>query len=842
MTRAPAAADGSREAAADRLARWTAGYRPQPGVHDAFMDGEGRVRGAWPNLLGRLGAMGEPEIAARFASAERHIRDAGISYRIYGDQRDHAWPLGSMPLVIEDAEWRALSAGIVERAGLMEWILSDVYGAGRLVADGLLPAAAVAGSPEFLRPLHGVSPPGGRWLKLYAADIARGADGRWRVLADRTQAPSGPGYALENRLVLTRAFPDLYADLHVERLARFFQAFREGLIVGAQRSDPRICLLTSGPSSSTYVEQAALARYLGLLLVEGDDLVAQDGVLHVRTVSGLKRADVLWRRIDSDYVDPLELNPGSRLGVPGLIEALRAGNLVVGNMPGSGILESGALGPYLPAIARHVLGRDLDLSGPRSWWCGDPDALAHVRDALGSLTLRPMATPGRGMTRDAILGPHALGAERERLVEALRDRPFDYVAEESAPLSTTPGWERGPDGLRLVPRPFVLRVFAAATADGWRVMPGGFCRISERPDVAPIEMRAGIKSADVWILSDRPVEPVSLIQQGAPRVRRIAGHLPSRAADNLFWFGRYLERAEAVIRLVVAHLGSVGDAVIADMAGDAKAPTALRIRALLDEWGAISAPDLPTAELAREALCGRETRGSALSHGLSAQANAASLRERLSGEAWRVLADLRDALDVDEDQMQAEAQLLGLAQRALGHIAALSGLAQENMNRTAGWHFVDLGRRIERAINTCALALRFAGDEAGAEDLGVMLSLCDSHITFGARYMHGVALDPVRDMVLLDAFNPRSVAFQIEAIVSHLDDLPALRADGLPETHRRLALQLRAEFSTGEAVDFDGASLARLEASFEALADAVAGRYFPNGPHALRPEKLVGLA
>lgn len=829
-------------ASAERIARWTAGYRPQSGVPDEFMDGAGRVKGAWPRVLDRLGAMGQSEIAARFASAERHIRDAGISYRIYGDQRDHAWPLGSMPLVIEEAEWRELSAGIVERAGLMEWILSDIYGAGSLVAEGLLPAAAVAGSPEFLRPLHGVSPPGGRWLKLYAADIGRGPDGRWRVLADRTQSPSGPGYALENRLVLTRAFPDLYTDLHVERLASFFQAFREGLVVGAQRSDPRICLLTSGPMSSTYVEQAALARYLGLLLVEGDDLVTQDGILHVRTVSGLKRADVLWRRIDSDYMDPIELNPASRLGVPGLVEALRAGSLVVGNMPGSGVLESGALRAYLPGIARHVLGHDLALSSPRSWWCGDPDALAEIHDRLDALALRPVATPGKGMGRDAILGPHALGAERERLAVAFCDRPFDYVAEESAPLSTTPGWEKGPNGRRLVPRPFVLRVFAAATPDGWRVMPGGFCRISERTNVAPIEMRAGIRSADVWILSERPVEPVSLIQQGAPRVRRIAGHLPSRAADSLFWFGRYVERTEIVIRLVIAHLGSVGDAVVADLAGDAKAPTALRIRALLDEWGAISAPDLPTADLAREALGGRDVHGSALSHGLSARANAASIRERLSGEAWRVLADLRDALDVGDSEARAEAQLLGIAERALSHVAALAGLAGENMNRTAGWHFVDLGRRIERAINTCGLALRFAGDEAGAEDLAVMLSLCDSHITYGARYMHGVALDPVRDMVLLDAYNPRSVAFQIEAIVRHLDELPALRADGLPEPHRRLALQLRAEFSTGEASDFESASLARLEASFESLADAIAGRYFPNGPHALRPEKLVGLA
>ena len=298
------AAAGEVQGRAERLARWTSAYRPQAGVPDEFMDADGRPKGAWPRFLDRLGALDELEIGARFVSAVRRIRDTGISYRIYGDKREHAWPLGSLPLVIEQDDWEALSAGIVERAGVMESILADIYGDGRLVAQGLLPAAAVAGSPEFMRPLVGVTPPGGRFLKLYAADVTRGPDGRWRVLADRTQSPSGPGYALENRLVLTRAFPDLHADLQVERLAAFFQAFRDGLAVGAERSDPRICLLTSGVFSSTYVEQAALARYLGLLLVEGDDLVMQDGALHIRTVSGLKRADVLWRRIDSDYIDP----------------------------------------------------------------------------------------------------------------------------------------------------------------------------------------------------------------------------------------------------------------------------------------------------------------------------------------------------------------------------------------------------------------------------------------------------------------------------------------------------------------------------------------------------------
>ncbi|WP_246693268.1 circularly permuted type 2 ATP-grasp protein [Methylobacterium sp. WL2] len=836
------AGENVRESPRERVARWTAGYRPVSGRPDEFLGGDGAPRGAWPRLLDHLGALTEPEILARFVSAERHIRDAGISFRISGDQREHPWPLDCLPLVVEAAEWRDLSAGIVQRAELMEAILADCYGEGRLVADGLLPAAIVAGTPEFLHPLHGVAPPGGHYLKLYAADIGRGPDGRWQVLADRTQAPSGLGWALENRMVLARTFPDFFQDLHVERLPAFFQAFREGLALGAERSDPRICLLTSGPYSSTYVEQAALARYLGLMLVEGDDLVMRDGALHVRTVSGLKRADALWRRIDADYLDPLELNPASRLGVPGVIEALRNGSLVMANMPGSGLVESAALAPYLDGIARRLLGAPLRLGHPRAWWCGDLEGLAHAQANLDSLTLRPAATPQRGAGRDAILAPQALAAERARVVAALRDRPFDYVAQEAAPLSTMPGWERGDNGLYLVPRPFVVRVFAARTPAGWQVMPGGFCRVSEREDVDPIEMRLGIRSADLWVLSESPVEAPLIGSHAAPRVRRVGGHLPSRAADGLFWFGRYLERAEAVIRLVLAHLRSVGDAVGADISGALDTPAALALRALLYEWGATGATDLPTARLAQEALTGRERSGSARAHIVSARRNAAALRARLSGEAWRVLADLIEIVSLDTERAFTESQLAGRAERALSQLAALSGLTHENMSRAEGWHFVELGRRVERAVNTCTFALSFANDEATPGCLGVMLSLSDSQISYGRRYMQGAALDPVRDMVLLDPYNPRSIAFQAEAIARHLDDLPALSADGIPEPHRRIASRILAELRSGEAADFDAVRLTALETDLERLADGIAVRYFPAGPNALRPEKLTGLA
>ncbi|MGY2048959.1 circularly permuted type 2 ATP-grasp protein [Methylobacterium sp. JK268] len=826
--------DSEAEGAA-RRARWTAGYRPLPGVPDELIGPDGAPRRAWEGFLDRLAALPEDEIAARLAAAERHIHNTGIAYRVYGEAAERDWPLGVLPLLVEEDEWAAIAAGVAQRASLLETVLADLYGDAHLVTAGLIPAAAVAASPEFLRPLHGVRQPGnGRQLHLYAADLSRGLDGRWRVLADRTQAPSGVGYALENRMVLARALPEVHGALDVERLTPFFQAFRDGLAAAAERIEPRIGLLTSGPYGDTYVEQAVLARYLGFALVEGDDLLVQDGRLYVRTVAGLKRADVLWRRVDGDFIDPLALNPDSRLGVPGLVEALKAGACVIGNMPGAGLVEGGWLAAYLPGVCEHLFGEPLRLPGLATWWCGDPVARAAVLERVETLTLRPAAAPAQGAFTTRAFGLRD-PAETERLLAVLRDRPGDLVAQEPVQLSTAPVW----DGAGLVPRPFVLRVFAAATPGGWQVMPGGFCRISEHADVQPVAMGAGVRTADVWVLGGRDGDPAAAMpRQDQPAVRRVQGLLPSRAADNLFWLGRYLERAETVVRITACLLAGAGGLARseADLGTDA------RLRGLLHAWGAVPTVLGSAAAIAAHALSGREAWGSARAQVAAARRNAAVLRERLSLETWRALRTLHDLLEAPEANPGSEAAWLDRAERALELTAALSGLAQENMNRAGGWPFVDMGRRIERAINACRFAETFAADDATGDDLATLLRLVDSRISYGARYLLGVALAPVRDMVLLDPFNPRSVAFQVERLAEHLDGLPALRQDGLPEPPTRLVRALAGEIASAEAAGLSPAVAQDWEARLWAIAEAAASRYFPGGSDAARPERLVALA
>src|SRR5882672_3999956 len=409
-------------------------YRPLPGVFDEMMDRSGGVRPHWRPFLAMLAGLGPEEINRRFAAADRHVRDSGVFYRVYEDPAgaERPWPLSHIPVLIDATEWQELESGLVQRAELLEAVLADVYGAATLVHEGRLPATAIAGNPEFLRPLVGVPPPGGAYLRFYAVDVGRSADGRWWVLSDRTQAPSGAGYALENRLALSRALPDIYRALRVQRLAPFFQAFQAELSSLNRRDDSRVCVLTPGPMNETYFEHSYLARYLGFLLVEGEDLTVRDDGVFIRTVSGLKRAEVLVRRLDADFADPLELNARSRLGVPGLVQAMRDGTVVIANALGSGVVEARAMSSFLPALAPSVLGSDLAVPNVATWWLGQADIREDVLGRLDEMLIAPAFTGELPPHVDRALsfGASLDAAERARLVDTIMLRGIDFVAQE----------------------------------------------------------------------------------------------------------------------------------------------------------------------------------------------------------------------------------------------------------------------------------------------------------------------------------------------------------------------------------------------------------------------------
>jgi uncharacterized circularly permuted ATP-grasp superfamily protein/uncharacterized alpha-E superfamily protein len=710
-----------------------------------------------------------------------------------------------------------------------------LYGEGRLIADGALPAAAIAGSVEYLRSVCGVSPPGGRYLNLYAADIGRGPDGRWWVLSDRTQAPSGAGYALENRLVLSRALTNLYTSMNVERVAPFFEAFRDSLRGIADRDEPRIGLLTPGSASDTYFEHATLARYLGFLLVEGDDLAVSDDRLHVRTVAGLKRLDVLLRRVDSNFLDPLELDARSMLGVPGLIDVVRKGGVAVANMPGSGVMEARTLLGFLPSLSRRFFGEDLKMPHIATWWCGQKSAREEVLSRLDDMAIE-------GAYGQSV--PGFPDEDRSSAARCRKNNAHNWWMPLASAVSIMSGrrWCGSPPRrygtTGIFPRVRLCFVYSQRRRQTAGRYCLGICRIADQPDARAVSMGEGTRAADVWVVSEKEVATSTLLPTtDAVRIRRIAGWVPSRAADNLFWLGRYLERAESTLRLVRALGGALREP---GKGPSPMQPVIERIQRLLVAWGATTpSARAKLATTAAQSLQAHDKFGSALSLVRSAQRTARTLRERLSPDAWHVITGMEERLSQKAEDDEA---LLEAAEWTLQSLATFAGLAQENMNRAAGWRFLEVGRRVERGINTARFARQFAYDTATSEDLDLLLTLVDCQITYRSRYLVGPLLAPVRDLVVLDPYNPRSVAFQIAALNEHIASLPSMREGGLIDPPHRLAVTLQASMTAGEAEAFDTKALFSLEQNLLNLADAIGSHYFPHGSSALRPEKLTGFA
>jgi uncharacterized circularly permuted ATP-grasp superfamily protein/uncharacterized alpha-E superfamily protein len=820
----PAHLDTIVEKATAGLEQFIASYRPLPGIFDEMMDGDGRVRAHWQPFLGTLAALGADEINRRFAAADRYLRGSGVFYRVYEDAAgiERPWPLSHVPLIIEPSEWKQLEAGLIQRADLLEAVLADAYGPAWLTRDGRLPAALVAGDPEFLRPLVGVPAPGGAHLRFYAVDVGRGSDGRWWVLGDRAQAPSGAGYAIENRLALSRAIPDVYRTTRVERVAPFFQAFQAELAALNRHDDAQICLLTPGPMNETYFEHAYLARYLGLLLVEGEDLSVRDDGVFVRTVSGLRRTEVLLRRIDADFADPLELNAASRLGAPGLLQAVRDGKVVIINALGAGLVEARAMLAFLPAIAPIVLGTELEVPNVATWWLGRTDMREEMIEKLDRMVIASaFEPPTDGRSANEVLAAKLDDAQRRALILSIRDRGVDYVAQEAVTLSSMPVWRDG----RLQPRPFTLRLFLAKVGERWQVMPGGFVRIAENADARAVSLQRGAATADAWVLSHGPVGETTLLPTPERiQVQRASGLLPSRAADNLFWVGRYVERAEATLRLVRAMINRAAEA------DEAAAPVIAGIVSLLEIWNAAADEKVvtPAVLIARGVLSRTDLAGSLPSLTAAARSAASVIRDRFSPDAWRAINDLATMIPMPLTIGPSESAIIERVEAALRIIASLSGLAQENMTQLAGWRFLELGRRIERAILTGRLVRCFAQPGAPEGGLELLLELADSQITYRQRYVMVAARAPVIDLVMLDPNNPRSVAFQLDRIETHLSALPGRNATGRLSPAQQIVASIATRLRTVEAAAIDEALVVDIEQSLMKLSDAITASYLSN--------------
>jgi len=768
---------GSAKKASLATSGLLAGYPPVPGAFDELLAADGRPRPHYAKLIGALEGLSPMELQLRWDTCQRFVHEQGITYNVYGDPRgmERLWQLDPVPFVLAPDEWRTIEAGLIQRALLLNRILADCYGAQDLIRSRWLSPALVFAQPDFLRPCHNLRPPDDVFLHFYAADLARSPDGRWWVVSDRTQIPTGAGYALANRLVTSRILPEPFRDNHVHRLAGFFQQVQHTLarLAPRQPDHPRVVMLTPGPHHETYFEQAYLARYLGYLLVEGQDLTVRDNSVFLKTLSGLERVDVILRRVDDDFCDPLELRNDSMLGVPGLVEALRAGNVVVANALGSGLLQSPAFMAFLPGLCRHLLGEELKLPSTATWWCGQEPARQHVLQNLDRLVIKPSF---RSRVRPTQTG-RPLGAdERDALRRHIEFDPDLFVAQERVEYSTAPSW----DGSRLAPRSVELRVFLVSNGGGYAVMPGGLTRVS--PDAGTfISMQHGGSSKDTWVVSEAPVEETTLLYAANQSVdlRRTGNNLPSRLADNFFWLGRYSERADETARLLRSTLRRFNP----ERTGSAM-PLLGPLLQTLERQGQLPGllektelrqnPEAFEAELL--AAIFDPARTGSLSHIADhLQRLAMFVRDRTSNDMWRVLSRLNERLATPTTSLVLLAgDATGVLNETLIGLAAFHGLARENMTRAQAWRFLDMGLRIERALYLGTL-LDTTLRSPRAEDPSVLeaiLEVADSSITFRSRYNLLPHLPAVFDLVLLDDKNPRSVLFQIQRLAQHFERLP----------------------------------------------------------------------
>ena len=871
------------------------------GQIDEMLNPDGQVNPHWHAFMRALDTLGLAEMASRDEEVRRLLRENGVTYVLHGERQKHRpWELDPIPFIISNTDWQAISEGLTQRAELLNLILMDLYGERTLIKDGVIPPEVVYAHAGFLRACVGFAPSGFPFLLNYAADLARGSDGKMWILSDRAQTPSGAGYALENRTVLARALPNLFGEVGVHRLSFFFRALQNSVadlqyqlestvrIASHQIDNPHVVVLTPGPLNETYFEHAYLANYLGYTLVQGDDLTVWDGRVWLKSLDGLRPVDIILRRVDDTFCDPLELRQDSRLGVAGLLEVIRQGNVVVINPPGSGVLENPGLMPFLPNISKRLMGEDLRLPSVATWWCGEPKQHEYVLANLEALVIK---TIHRQPGERSVFGTQLSKAELDALRSQINANPHLYVGQEHVHLSTTPSLIDG----KLEPRRAILRSFLFAEKDGYAVMPGGLTRCEGERGELTISIQDGGVSKDTWVLASEPEPHVSLWQRRISEVRGPASTNPaglsSRAAENLFWVGRYAERAEGQARLLrimldKVKMGKMGletstlgevppSTVFTETVGeDAREVSELAyLRSMLNSLtGLRSSPpgfvNKDEQSLESELLSimrDTENTGSLVSTLQALLSAAYAVRDRWSTDTWRVMNNIEDlcaALDKNvhgdgstdaqilTDLALQETELASLDQLII-FLSALSGLYAESMTQTIGWISLDMGRRIERAlllIMLCRSSLVAVQDDwIERLLLESVLAVAESLITYRSRYRVALHFPTVLELLLLDEHNPRSLLYQLKRLEEQIGALPRERLGYRLSEEEQLILEALTQLQLSNTVDLSERSehttqrrgleklLVRLAQILIAISDVLTQTYFS---HVQGPQQL----
>lgn len=826
------------------------------GTWDEMLATDGRTNPSWSHVASWLGGLTPEQAAATSGEINRLLRENGVTYSVHGapDGEHRAWQLDAIPWVVSEQDWKTIEAGLIQRAELLDEILTDIHGEQRLITGGWLPPELIHAHRGYLRPCHGMRLASKRQLILYAADLARGPDGRMWIVNDRTQAPSGSGYVVENRVVMTRAMQRLFHRTGVRRIAGFFRTLRqtlESFPAHAGAREPRIVILTPGPQNETYFEHAFLASYLGYSLVQGDDLTVRDGSVWLRSLGGLEPVDVIIRRVDAWFSDPLELKEDSQLGVPGLLEAIRAGNVAVVNHPGSGVLENPGLLSFLPGISRHLRNEELILPSAATWWCGEKQARETVLSRLDKMVVKSIhRAPTFGTVFGATLDTKELAALRDRILAC----PECYVGQEQVGFSTQPCLS----GTQIEARRGVLRGFVTATHEGrYIVMPGGLTRIAASQDALIVSSQLGGTSKDTWVQGSDSEPFVSLWEETEQLTEPDARNVPSRSGENLYWTGRYAERAEGTARLLRRSVLSFVEA-IGDDEEQLRRHREILMSGLVgvtnsgppkpgETFSAVSDEDVVASLLLDPARPGslpgilRSFRNSTY-----------AVRDLWSPDSWRVIeAVIREWVERETPQHKELDSFTDPLNRLILHLTALLGLNLESMTRDAGWRLLDSGRRIERAQYLLSIIRNFLVEtRSPAEEQLVMetvLAASDSLVTYRKRYRTHPRIELVLELLLLEPNNARSLLYQIQRLAGNIEQLPRQTQGARLTAEQRILVDLTSRLrltdlsqlalsSNGSRKKLD-AFVGHMSNTLYQLSNALTLTYFR---HADRPHFLRG--
>lgn len=829
-------------------------YRSAPNYVDEIYDDKGQVKEHWQQLLDSFQGMGAEALSEREAKARRILRDDGATYTVLSGNESaiRNWELDLVPMLLDSEEWARIESGLLERAELFDALFKDIYGPRDLIRRGVIPSEAITSHASFLRACQGMKMPGEQALIMHAVDLVRDESGQFRVLTDRTQAPSGMGYALENRTVMSRVLPSLFRDSQVHRLAPFFQRIRQKLSsLSNNLNNPRVVMLTPGSFSETYFEHSYIANYMGFPVVQSGDLVVRNGLVWMKSLDGLARVDVILRRVDDWYCDPVELKGDSQLGVPGLLEVVRAGNVSIANPLGSGILENPVLLKYLPEIGKALLGREPRMPSVDTYWCGDPEDMKYILAHLDELVIKPSYRGG------GLRSSHAGALDPERraeLVARIKAQPWQFVAQPRLTASHLPAFKFQ----SLVPRPAILRTYAIASDSSYSLMPGGLTRVGTEEGVFLISGQVGSQSKDTWVVASEPesgAETASSADAAKTATSRHLVSLPSRLVENMFWMGRYAERAEASIRILRTVLvllnseESVSDLCRQQLLHTVTAVTGTHPGFMQNNPDMLMYPEQELLDITRNP----NRVGSVLFSFNALLQSADDCKELLSSDTLRVINNIRDALENLERSLAGG--LTAAPEEALNPLVtaliALAGLSQESMIRGIGWRFMELGRRIERGLLTSTIMEQLTTHVVNDSDQQVLLEALLINVealnSYRRRYRARLDIRPTLELLLFDDSNPRSLIFQVNQLATHIGNLPKgknvvfeLSAE---ERNIREAEHLLKMSKLAELCEMDGDSRVNLESQLvgvrdllKQLSNQLSDKYFD---HRAGPQQLV---